>query len=153
MLKNQKGISMVVLLIGVLILVAIIAIGGYFLNEEVVKKDIETIDTDMLRVQAKSKVVAEKNIVNSEENPLRGSVIEDSEFKQKVGVEEETKLYLWDREVLDEQGLTDVKLEEGQFFAVDYKDEVFYSAGYKTKEGNLIYKLSDIKKLLTQKEE
>ena len=153
MQKGQNGASLLPLIIGVILVIAIIVFGAYLIFNEVEKKDIENMDTNMLLIQAKARVIAEKNRVNKDENPLKGQLVEDNEFKQKVGVVEEEILYIWDKTILEEAGLTEVVLAEGAFYVVDYKEEVIYSEGYTTKEGNVLYKLSEISELLKEKNE
>jgi ABC-type lipoprotein release transport system permease subunit len=151
MYKEQYGGSTIKLLLGVVLLVIIITIGVQHLSTEVSNGILEDINTNLLCIQAKAKIIAEKNHINKEENPLKGEKIENSEIGTQMGIEDITSYYKWNEELLREIGLNEIPIEENAFYAVNYEtEEVIYSAGYKTKDGITYYKLSDIKKLLEE---
>ena len=153
MLKENKGMSMIALIIIVLIIVVLaifgVKIGSQMLSEE----KLEDVKTNMLLIQGKIKTIAEKNEIKPEEELLAGIKIEKAtnyevegytipeELKNKLEKEE---YYIWGKKELEEKGLNTIEADNSQkFYIVDYvENEVFYSLGY---EG--IYDLSSLKEM------
>ena len=158
-IKNNKGITLLVLVITVIILgiLATITIGE--LGDIMHRIDKETISTDLLLVQAKAKVLNEKANFNSDESLLKGqkldeitgnSQIEDLKTKGVLDVSDEnySKYYVWDKQTVEELEIGIEKMEDSDFYIVNYAtDEVIYPKGYKHSDGNTYYKLSEISAL------
>lgn len=146
MLKKENGIGMVALFVVIIIIIAIIAVAVYIGHSAVRAKDLEDLKTDLLRVQAKVKVKAEEYHGKKEENALVGEEPSE-EILNKVGIAEMTdKVKVLSQEDLDQMGLAD--MEADKQYVVDYEDqEIYWVNGYKTKEGNVYYKLSEIENL------
>ncbi len=152
-MNNKNGDSIIWLIIGVVLIIAIVIFGSRLFKEELKKENDEDIKTQMLQVQAKAKVIFEKYHVDNN-NGLKGTQMTQDEMDEKFNATEAEKYYKWNQEILNEIGLSDIQLEEGEYFLVNYEtEEVIYSLGLTTKEDETYYKLSEIKELQDKKEE
>ncbi len=144
-MEKQKGASIVIWIIGVILLAIVIVIAIHFMQEEINKNQQEDIKTEMLQVQAKAKIVLEKYNVDNN-NGLKGQKMEDKTLQEKYGIEQIENYYKWTKEILAELGLQETILQEGEYYLVNYDtEEVIYSQGYKAENGEIYYKLSEIK--------
>ena len=145
-MKNRNGWAIFWLVPLIVVLTIIIVVVVNFIQNQVDKNTIETVETDMLRIQAKAKIVFEQYHIDKEKG-LAGEKIEDIEDYKEFGLEENQNYFKWGKNVLEEQNLN-IDLEENDYYIINYdSEEVIYSAGYKAKDGNTYYKLSDIKNL------
>ena len=144
-MEKQKGASIVIWIIGVILLAIVIVIAIHFMQEEINKNQQEDIKTEMLQVQAKAKIVLEKYNVDNN-NGLKGQKMEDKTLQEKYGIEQIENYYKWTKEILAELGLQETILQEGEYYLVNYDtEEVIYSQGYKAENGEIYYKVSEIK--------
>lgn len=133
-IKNNKGITLITLIITV-ILLAIIASVGVSLGVNITgTAKFENVETNLLLIQSKCKVKSDQKYIGEiEESELYGT-------KQTEG--EYAGWYLLSQQDLNEMGLEDLKAEDNYY--VDYEnDDVAYGIGIGF-EGNIFYKLSDI---------
>ncbi len=146
----QTGKSLIKFIVIIAILMGIILWGIQIIVKEADKKELETIHTNMLQVQAKAKVVFEKYHVDNA-NGLKGRKIENNSELESFGINDDGNYYVWDKEVLNDVGLIENPLGENDFYIINYdSEEVLFSKGYQTKDGQIYFKLTDIKNLLTQ---
>lgn len=108
----------------------------------------------MLLVQAKVKTIAEKNSFDVNNNPLVGTQLSEMTENETIaqlitkGVLKEedienANIYVWQQTEIDQEALTEVKLKDA-FYIVNYETEdIIYSKGFKTVDGNVYYKLSE----------
>ena len=112
----------------------------------------------MLLVQAKVKTISSEYILEEKEDVLQGTKI--SEMKENEAIqdflakdlfdaeEKNKKYYVWDQTTLQEQDLTQINLEEGAYYIVEYtNNEVYYTKGFIYADGNTYYEISEIEKL------
>lgn len=153
MKKSKNGITIISVVI-MIVLIAIIAgvtitQGGTILEDA----NLQTLNTNMLLVQAKVKTIAEKHTFNEEENPLVGIELSERSEDKKIqklleeGVIKQEDLSnsyirIWDQTTLEEQEIAiDLK---GEFYIVNYQTEdVIYSKGFKTNNGSIHYNLDN----------
>ena len=138
MKNKESGFSLIAIIITVIILAILIVVGIHFGFFALNKAKLEDIKTDMISIKTRAKIVADEyNYEDIEE--LKGSKLEDENILTKLNIEEG---YLWDRETLDEQGLTKI---EANKYVVKYdldnpsNCEIYYLDGY---EG--LYSLTDL---------
>ncbi len=139
------------------IIIAIIYGAGYFLKNEYDDEQFETIKTDMLLIEAKTKMVAEKIKMKEKDAVYVGKKIEeakdDEDIKklQESGIinleEKNNVYYILEKSNLEELGLTAVNLAEGYYIVEYNSNEIIYAKGIKDKDGNILYKLSDIENM------
>lgn len=155
-MKKRK--SLVVTYIKIFIVIAIIVVGIIvalkFLNKEYNSQEYETIKTDMLLIQGQTEVLAQKVAIEDDDAEYIGTKLEDKEIdetiqnlidKEIVDLDsEDSNYYCLDNSNLEELGLEDVRTDN--FFIVDYKqNDIIYIDGIEDSEGNIVYKLSDMK--------
>ena len=155
-MKKQK--SLVVTYIKIFIVIAIIVVGIIlalkFLNKEYNSQEYETIKTDMLLIQGQTEVLAQKVAIEEDDAEYIGTKLEDKEIdetiqnlidKEIVDLDsEDSNYYCLDNSNLEELGLEDVRTDN--FFIVDYKqNDIIYIDRIEDAEGNIVYKLSDMK--------
>lgn len=158
-MKNEKGITLIVLVITVIVLGILISVTFTQINSLMKHVKLETVSTNLLLIQAKSKVIAEKANFSSDEALLKGekvseisgnTEIEALKTKGVISTTEENydQYYLWDIIVLNEVELEITEMDEKAIYLVNYEtEEVIYSAGYTHTDGNTYYKLSEILEL------
>lgn len=154
--RGQRGITIVALIITIVLIGMIVAVAVTQGTDIIKKADLQTLNTNMLLVQAKEKVISEKNSFDEQNNPFKGKKLSEisgstaiDELKSQGIIQESDEnyqfYYAWNQATLDELGLDSIELKSGTFFIVNYKTEdVIYSAGYKHTDKNTYYKLSDL---------
>lgn len=158
-MKNEKGISLIVLVLTVIVLAIITSITIEEIGGLMRKVRLENIGTDLLLVQAKAKVIAEKASFNDDESLLKGQQLDEITENDQIeklkedGIisESETnydKYYIWNKQTVEELDLGITEMEDTDFFIVNYETEqVIYPIGYKHTDGNTYYKLTEITEL------
>lgn len=156
-MKSQKGISHIVLSIIVIIIAFIIFTGIFFLMKYQKLRLIDNYQTNMLQIQGKVTIIAQEANMQDKDELLIGRKVEDKQEIEKIkslleeGViskdeEKFSKYYIIDGIELEEMKLENINIGNG-FYIVNYDTgEVIYSDGIEY-EGNIYYKLSELKKL------
>lgn len=156
-MKNQKGMSHIMLIISIIIIAIIIALIVILINKNIEKGNIDNYQTDMLLIQGKIKVISQEATIQEKDELLKGRKIEenleDEQIKKllenKIISKEETSFsmyYILDKSNLEEMGLQSLKLKEG-YYLVNYNtDEIIYCKGIEI-NNNIYYKLSELKQL------
>lgn len=139
MLKKEKGVSLIILVITVIVMLILAGIIVYEGTGTIKEARKQSIYTNLLLIQAKTRTINDK--VEFQEAEYIGKVITDNSIKEKVGSDISNDLYELNQEDLNQLGV-DVKEND---YAVDYKnDEVYYLKGIEDEQGNLHYSLTDI---------
>jgi len=138
------------------IIVAIIIGVVHFIKDEYDDELIETVKTDMLLIEAKTKVIGEKVKIKEKDASYVGKKItnqtEETELQelQDKGVidlnTKENNYYILENEHLEELGLTTIGLKEGYYIVEYNSNEIIYSKGVEDRNGNILYKLSELSK-------
>ena len=124
-----------------------------FLWKEYDKEEYEDIKTNMLLIQNKIETVAQKVEIKEKDAKYIGTKIEEKENDAKVQnlinnkvidiYSKESNYYCINNENLRDLGLENIMVDD--YYVVDYKKiDVIYIEGIENKEGNIIYKLSDM---------
>jgi Tfp pilus assembly protein FimT len=141
-------IFLVIAIIGV-----IIFFGIKFFNKEYDKEEFETIKTNMLLIQAKTELIAQKVDIEEKGAKYIGTKIsekkEDEKIKKLIDNKvididsDKSNYYCIDNNNLSELGLNDIKIDD--YYIIDYKkNDVIYIYGIKDSNGNIVYKLSEM---------
>lgn len=125
--------------------------------EILTKTDIEDINTDLLQVQAKAKVIKEQSIVKNDESILKGEKIKDSQnedvlsllnqLKEKEIISEDEEnfdqYYVWNNALLEELNL-EIDLQNNDKIVVNYETlEIILPNGVQfEKNSEIVYKFS-----------
>lgn len=154
-MKKKK--SLVVTYIKIFIVIAIIAVGIYFaikfFNKEYNSEEYETIKTDMLLIQGQTEVLSRKVEIEDDDAEYIGTKLKEKEVddniqnlidKKIIDLDsDDSNYYCLDNSNLVELGLN---IKTDNYFIVDYKqNDVIYIDGIEDSEGNIVYKLSDMK--------
>ena len=155
-MKKKK--SLVVTYIKIFIVIAIIAVGIFFaikfFSKEYNSAEYETIKTDMLLIQGKTEVLSQKVEIKEKDAKNIGTKLKDKEVdstiqnlidKKIIDMDsKDSNYYYLDDSNLAELGLNNIQLDSN--FIVDYKkNDIIYVKGIENADGNIIYKLSDMK--------
>lgn len=136
------------------IIVAVIIAATYFLKDEYDNEYFETVKTDMLLIEGKTKVVAETVKMKQKDASYMGKKIKEVLAEDEIKRLEESKIidtskkgsnyYVLERNDLEELGLENVEING--YYIVEYtNNEIIYSEGIEDREGNRLYKLTEIK--------
>lgn len=150
MKKEQKGITIVSLVITIVILIIITSVTVYTSVSIIKQANLQTINTNMMLIQAKTKTIAEQAKFNKDTSNYKGTLISDISDNQKIlklidngVIDDASKYYLLSNEDLQELGLQKIDIEDG--YAVNYDtEEIIYVKGFEN-DGNTYYKLSELK--------
>ena len=143
---KKKGFFNIKLIIIILTILVLTVITGFYVKNNFYDQKLKNLSTTMLQIQAKVKVINEKNKLNDTEDYI-GKEISEENLK-KLNLEDTGKIKVWDSEELNNLQINTVN--ETQDFAIDYEtEEVYYLDGYKN-DDSMLYSLTDINKLAVE---
>ena len=148
--RVYAGILFIILVIGIIIYGVL-----KYAKKEVDSEQFETIKTDMLLIEAKTSIVAQKVKIKEKDAKYIGNKIENDENEDIKKLEEhgiielkkENNYYILDDNNLDELELSVRNQKQGNYIVEYNSNEIIYTSGIKDKAGNILYKLSDIEKV------
>lgn len=148
--RVYAGILFIILVIGIIIYGVL-----KYAKKEVDSEQFETIKTDMLLIEAKTSIVAQKVKIKEKGAKYIGNKIENDENEDIKKLEEngiielkkENNYYILDDNNLDELELSVRNQKQGNYIVEYNSNEIIYTSGIKDKDGNILYKLSDIEKV------
>ena len=149
---NQKGITIVSLVITIIVLAILASITVYTGGNILKKTNLQNINTNMMLIQAKTKTIAEQAKFNKDTTSYKGQKISELQGNSKISalvasgtIEDQEKYYLLSQDDLNRMGLEKINIEEG--YIVNYDtDEVIYVKGFEA-NGTVYYKLSEMRNL------
>ena len=138
------------------IVIIILFIFAYYIKENLEIEKLNTIETNLLLVQAKINNIKESSQINKDKNVLIGKKVTEFEEsniinylleKSIITQDECDKYYVLDENTLYENGLGDAIINDNIYILVNYESgEIVLSKPYIYKK-NEYYKLSDIKQI------
>lgn len=145
--KNTNGITIVSLVITVIVLIILSSVTLYTGNNIVKKAKLQTINTNMMLIQAKTKTIEEQAKFNKNTSNYKGTVVSNISANEKIDklitngiIEDVTKYYLLTKSDLESMGLGKIEIDDG--YIVNYEtEEVIYVKGFE-QNGQTYYKLS-----------
>ncbi len=144
---KKKGFLNMKLILIVLVVIIIGIVAFFYFRNSLDEQSLQTLSTEMLQIQAKIKIINERNKVNNTEEYIGEEATEEE--TQKINIENNEKVKILTLDNLKELELTEI--QEDKKFIVNYEnEEVYYIDGYETDSGNLIYSLTDINNLAIQ---
>ena len=144
---------------GIIFIIILIGITAYgvlkYVKKEIETEKFETIKTDMLLIEAKTSIVAQKVKMKEKSAKYIGSKVANDENEDIKKLEEhgiielkkENNYYILDDNNLDELELSVRNQKQGNYIVEYNSNEIIYTSGIKDKDGNILYKLSDIEKV------
>lgn len=141
----MKTLMKIILMI--MVIIAIVIVGINITMREYKNNDLKNLSTNLLQIQAKVKNIKDKTIVEQNNNLLIGDSV-PQELLEKFNLENNEEIRILTLEHLDMLGLSNIK--EDRKYIVNYNSgEVYYVDGFKTKEGETYYKLSEMNTIST----
>lgn len=151
---NSKGITIVSLIITIIILLIISGVTVYVGTSVIKQATLQTVNTNMMLIQAKTKTIAEQAKFNNNQDNYKGTVLSEVSNKKidemiNVGIIDDTsKFYLLSKDDLVSMGLEKIDIEDG--YIVNYEtEEVIYVKGYEN-DGITYHKLTDMKNVVVK---
>lgn len=152
-MRKSLFITYVKIILAILIIVGLIYGVVKFLSKEYDKEEYEDVKTDMLLIQNKIETVSQKVEIKEKDAKYIGIKIKEKENDAKVQKlinnkvidvsSKDSNYYCIDNSNLKELGLENIIIDD--YYIVDYKkNDVIYINGIENKDGNIIYKLSDM---------
>ena len=153
-MKNRK--SLLATYIKIILVIAVIAVAIYgiikMVNDEYNKEEFATIKTNMLLIQGKTEIIAQKVDIKEKGAKYIGTEIKEKENDAKIQNlinnnvidinSKKSNYYCLDNDNLKELEL-DINVDD--YYIVDYKNnDVIYVDGIQDPNGNMLYKLSDM---------
>lgn len=157
-MKSENGISYIKLLVIFAVVIVIGIVIAVYIVGIFKEGKLEDIKTNMLLLQTKVKMLKGDSDITGDASVLKGQKLSDPEIPNELkdflnkGIipqDQYDYYYIINQNCINELGLTDVKLENGKYFIVNYTNyEVIYTDGYKDEYNNVYYKLSEIQDLV-----
>ena len=153
-MKNRK--SLLATYIKIILVIAVIAVAIYgiikMVNDGYNKEEFATIKTNMLLIQGKTEIIAQKVDIKEKGAKYIGTEIKEKENDAKIQNlinnniidinSKNSNYYCLDNNNLKELEL-DINVDD--YYIVDYKkNDVIYVNGIQDQNGNMVYKLSDM---------
>jgi len=150
MKSNEKGITLVTLVITMIVLVILASVTIYTGSNIIKQAQLQTINTNIMLIQAKVKTISEQAKFNKNTSGYQGYVVTDVTGNEKIQklvsdgvIDDASKYYVLWQEHLNDMGLEKVDVEDG--YVVNYDTEVvIYVKGFEY-EGTTYYKSTDLK--------
>lgn len=144
---KKKGFLNLKLIVIVLVVIIIGIVAIFYFRNSLNEQSLQTLSTEMLKIQAKIKIINERNKVNNTEEYIGEEATEEE--MQKINIENSEKVKILTLDNLKELELTEI--QEDKKFIVNYEnEEVYYIDGYEKDDGNIIYSLTDINNIAIQ---
>ena len=167
MKKNKNGISLITLCITVVVLAIIAGVTINVATDLIDYAKLENLKTDLLLIQIKCKTKAEQANFKNDDNVLIGTSLKNININAQEYIQVK---YLLDNNIINSQNITthkiylinqdnlnalvldQIKLENKEFYIIEYgenyeAEEVYYTSGFKYK-GVTYYKMSEIKNIM-----
>lgn len=154
-MKSNKAMGYIPSILIIVIVALLVASSVYFIRIKLNEEYIETLKTNMLLIEWKAREYVDTKKASKEEivyigtkvsemreNQLISNIINDNVISE----DEYEKYYVLTDDNLQELNL-EVTNEEGSYYIINYDTyEVIITKGCIYKEGETLYKLSDIKR-------
>ncbi len=139
----------------IVVIIAVIVTAIYFLKDEYDDEHFETIKTDMLLLEGKTKVMSETVKMKQKGASYMGRKLKDALSEEQIKTLQDNKLidtskkehnyYVLEKADLETLGLEVIDIKG--YYIVEYtNNEIIYSEGIENKTGDRLYQLSEIKK-------
>lgn len=136
-LINQKGITLVALILTVVIMGILLTVSIKVGTDAIDKSIEEDIKSNMLLIQGKSKIIKDKHTYDAENSSLVGLPLNEAteytisdELQNKINSNDNAQAYIFSQDDLKNNGLGNIEISSTEFYVVDYDTcEVYYSLG------------------------
>ena len=136
---RKKGFLNLKLILIVLVIVILVIGAVFYIKNNLHEQELQSLSTTMLQIQAKAKVINERNKVNNTSDYI-GKEISEEDLK-KLNIEDNGKIRILSKE----------EIKQEKDFVINYEtEEVYYLEGYQTKDNKMVYSLTDINNLAVE---
>ena len=150
---NNKGITIIALIITVIIMMILATVTIEFGNKEIKRAKLEDIKTTMLLIKGRAQITADKeSFGESYDNTGMIKLSEASGYDTSnlqsifASLENTENLYIWEQTAMDNNNIQ-VTITNEDFFVIDYlTGEIYYSLGYEY-EGETYYSLTEMQNI------
>ena len=143
MTNEEYGITAIKLIFTIIILAVVIAGIVFIVKRLWQDTSIINIETDLLYIKAKCKIIHDKNIIDKNEQLLVENIteyLENEEINEIIS--QSDKWYRLSQEDLETIGIGKLKSEDG--YLINYEEnDIIYAKGIEENE-EIYYKLSDL---------
>lgn len=148
MLKTEKGITIVALIITIIIMLIIVSLTIHYSSDAIEKAELEDIKTDMISIKTRAKIVAEQYNFKDIDALVGSEIIFEEAVKlnlTEAWEENSDRILKWSSSDLTDQNLGTI---QGDIYVVYYdlddpnNCEIYYLNGYEEK-----YSLTDLNNL------
>ncbi len=145
MLKNNKGVTLTILVITIIVIIILAGTVITASNLIITSTKAKTVVTNMYLVQSKAEALNEEYEFNNiDTSNYIGKPISDLN-SYGIAVNAGDKWFVWDETTLVNLGFDNNMLSNGGEFIVNYKTgEVIYTKGVKDNDGVVKYTLTDL---------
>lgn len=152
-MRKSLVVTYIKIIVVILIIAAIAYVAFKVLNNSYNKEAFETVKTNLLLIQGKTEVIAQKIEIKEEGAEYIGTKIEEKQEDEKIQNlinnnvisldSDDNNYYCLDNSNLEELGLSDIRIDN--YYIVDYKqNDIIYVDGIENENGNIVYKLSEM---------
>ncbi len=131
-LKQEKGITIVALIITVILMLILVGVGVYFGGDAIETARIEDIKTDMISIKTRAKIIVEQYNFKDIDS-LIGTPITEEEAG-KIGIADTNNTFKIGKNDLQAMGLSTSMEEDVYVVSYNLEDpnncEVYYLEGY-----------------------
>ncbi len=138
-MKSEKGASLIILTIIAVALIIAIVWGAIYIKNKADEENVADIHAHVLSIRALTTNVSNKHMVD-ETVPLLGTKLDinnnetgykvSDEFKNELSKIENSDLYIITQDDVNQNGLSQIRINEEEFYVVDYNSgKVYYSLG------------------------
>lgn len=143
-LKNEKGITIIALIITIILMLILVGVTVKVGTKEISKAKLEDIKTEMISIKTRAEIVKDKYDFKDIDNLVGTKLSETTDYNtEAIVIPDESKenCYIWTQEDLNSQELSSIKVDKDKFYVVYYGDdiEIYYSKGVDGK-----YSLTDL---------
>ena len=114
---RKKGFLNLKLILIVLVIVILVIGAVFYIKNNLHEQELQSLSTTMLQIQAKAKVINERNKVNNTSDYI-GKEIPEEDLK-KLNIEDNGKIRILSKEDLEELEVTEIKQEKD--FVINYE--------------------------------
>lgn len=155
--QKMKKKSLLATYVKILIVIALMVAAIYalvrFVDDGYNREMYETVKTNMLLIQGKTEVIAQKVEIKEKDAKLIGTKIKEKQEEEPIkklinsGIidieSKDNNYYCLSNEDLKKLGLGNITIDS--YYIVDYKkNDIIYLDGIQNASGNIVYKLSEM---------
>jgi len=164
-LKQEKGITLIALIITIIVMIIIAGIAIYSGKDTIKKANLESLKTNMLVIQAKTKTYVEEvnhkigvkpdTVEQSKKEEIRNKIyVTNGKLEEQTTIPdgitsqfENGKFYKVTQNALENMGIGNIKIASDEEYLVEFDETNARVEVYNTKGYNGVYSLSGLENI------